>query len=382
MFSHGHLIHSEGTAMQIDFHFATTYVLSRLAGFTRAEANTVATSAQYVDDATNAGRIRFSNGASYSRICSAHKMLDYQNFQDLANSEVWIPFHFLPGNDRTGSGGAAEPADYYRRLVCRPNSPVAQEMVRHCVNDHASAHALHRLGITMHVYADTWAHQGFVGVIHPINHVNDLEDDDENERDSSKFATRLATFFGDAFDSVASRFVDQVPLGHGAALSHPDLPFLTWRYKNGLNEVVERNNPEDFLAAAVHLFEALVAFRRARGDRNNPSELRTDDLKRIADNFTEIRSRDGEERLKRWTECIARGDFSFGAETISYIAKKRGSWKYAALGNAEDKETINAGYTWNEAFLTADWKLFHDAIQVHRQTVLREVLPSFGICAA
>ena len=58
--------------MQIDYHHTTTYVLSRLAGFTQTEARTVAHAAQYVDDATNGGRITFTNGGAYSRISSAH----------------------------------------------------------------------------------------------------------------------------------------------------------------------------------------------------------------------------------------------------------------------------------------------------------------------
>src|SRR5262249_6901909 len=79
--------------VQIDFHHATTYALARLAGFSHDEANVVAYSSQYVDDAVNAGAIEFENGASYSRISSAHKMLDYRNFEALADAVVWVPFH-------------------------------------------------------------------------------------------------------------------------------------------------------------------------------------------------------------------------------------------------------------------------------------------------
>src|SRR5689334_6972974 len=84
--------------MQIDFHHGTTYVIARIAGMDHAAASTVAHASQYVDDATNSGRIEFDNGAMYERISSAHKMLDYRNFESLANATVWIPFHFLPGN--------------------------------------------------------------------------------------------------------------------------------------------------------------------------------------------------------------------------------------------------------------------------------------------
>ena len=90
--------------MQIDFHHTATYVIARFAGFENEEAKIIAHSAQYVDDATNDGTINFDNGAMYKRISSAHKMLDYRNFADLANHQVWIPFHFLPGNGGKPAG--------------------------------------------------------------------------------------------------------------------------------------------------------------------------------------------------------------------------------------------------------------------------------------
>ena len=42
--------------MQIDFHHAVTYVAARLAGFSANDAGIIAHSAQYVDDAVNAGK--------------------------------------------------------------------------------------------------------------------------------------------------------------------------------------------------------------------------------------------------------------------------------------------------------------------------------------
>ena len=71
--------------MQIDFHHATTYVVARLSGFPQPQAATVAHASQYVDDATCSGMIRFDNGALYSRICSAHKMVDPKNADALAS---------------------------------------------------------------------------------------------------------------------------------------------------------------------------------------------------------------------------------------------------------------------------------------------------------
>ncbi len=84
--------------MQIDFHHGTTYCIARFAGFRHPEAEMIAYCAQYVDDAINNGLITFDNGAMFSRISSAHKMLDYRNFEELANHRVWIPFHYLLPN--------------------------------------------------------------------------------------------------------------------------------------------------------------------------------------------------------------------------------------------------------------------------------------------
>ncbi len=51
--------------MQIDGHHGLTYIAARLAGFTAYDAQVIAYSAQYVDDATNWGVLRFDNGAMY-----------------------------------------------------------------------------------------------------------------------------------------------------------------------------------------------------------------------------------------------------------------------------------------------------------------------------
>ena len=128
--------------MQIDFHHAVTYVLARLADFSRQEAEIVAYSAQYVDDATESGVIEFDNGALYYHEGSAHKMLDYRDFRELGTRNVWMPFHFLPGN--SGLGAGKNPGgSFINKLICRPNSPVAQDMVRSCIDKRNKPYGLH-----------------------------------------------------------------------------------------------------------------------------------------------------------------------------------------------------------------------------------------------
>ena len=126
-----------------------------------------------MDDAVKTGTINFQNKAMYDRICSAHKTLDYRNMEELANHRVWLPFHFLPGND--GKLPDQNPDQHFvKRVVCTKDSPVAQDMVAACIRDRHKPYGLHRLGITLHTYADTWAHQGFAGINNEINDIRDL----------------------------------------------------------------------------------------------------------------------------------------------------------------------------------------------------------------
>ena len=357
--------------MQIDGHHTLTYVSARLAGFSRPKASIIAYCAQYVDDATNAGLINFKNGALYKRISSAHKMLDYRNSDELANHQVWVPFHFLPGN---GGKRAGENPDgsFIRKLVCYPDSHVARDMLRACAVDMDKPYALHRLGISMHVYADTWAHQGFAGVNHKINEV-------------SKLSTANKTRDNNFFKKIASYFLSEsFPLGHGAALSHPDQPALVWEYRNGLGEKVQRDNPRIFMDAAEKMCRAMQSYRQGdpRMDLESMPGLPPADAKKIFALIKSTKNDSGEDRHQKWLTQIRQGRFSFGAEDVGYIAKGKGSWKHQSIGQLAAADTGRETFTFKKSFLASNWKRFHDALQAHRFDVLHDILPKYGICAA
>jgi hypothetical protein len=351
--------------MQIDFHHGVTYVTARLAGFEPRESDIIATAAQYVDDAVNSGTIWFKNGAMYARISSAHKMLDYRNFEALADALVWLPFHFLPGNGGLPAGQHPDGA-FVQKLICLPNSPVAQDLIRSVIRERHRRYALHRLGVTLHTYADTWAHQGFVGVPHVVNHATNLTGPG-GEPDHS------------LTDRMENYFINKaLPLGHGAVLSNPDKPFLTWGYTNGHGDRIERNNPVDFLNAADHMCRVMQCFRA--GDAGAATTGLSDrDRAALWDLINELRSDKPEDRHTAWLAEIARGTFSFGREAVRYVGEGDGSWKHHALGAHEPSAEE---HNYREEFLASDWKLFHDALQAHRFDVMLHILPEYGICAA
>jgi hypothetical protein len=352
--------------MQIDFHHAVTYVTARAAGFAQPQAEKIAYAAQYVDDCTSEGTIYFNNQALYHRISSAHKMLDKRNAQALANHQVWLPFHFLPGNGNLPAG--QNPGTrFIEKIICRPNSPVAQDMVAACIADKDKEYGLHRLGVTMHIYADTWAHQGFAGVLHPINEVEDAQE----TSDSGIFDKPLATILRDLLDDAIP------PLGHGRANVFPDMPFLSWAYVNGHKQEVLRDNRKDFCTAADHLCMAMK--RYIAGDpKAQVTGLGEQDKAQVKKMLRETKKEKGKDRHAVWLKAIADGKFSFGAEDITYIPRGRGSWKEQALGVSHDMQV----HIYKDDFLSSDWKQFHDAIQAHRFQMIHDILPRYGICAA
>ena len=373
--------------MQIDFHHAVTYTVTRLAGLTHAQARTVAHAAQYVDDAVEDGLIQFDNGALFQRTSSAHKTLDYRNFEQLANRLVWLPFHFLPGN---GGKVAGENPDggFIDKLVCRPDSPPARDMVRACILERHRPYALHRLGITLHVYADTWAHQGFAGVVNAANRASDVREGDGDEP-AKELNGKLKKSYGDLFDEFGSTFVsDVMPLGHGGVLSFPDRPYQRWSYLDNQGERIQRDNPRDFLAAADALCRVGQRFLAGDPEAAVPGLPKRDvgTVERLLNEFTDA---DGARRHDKWCEALGNGAFSFGAVSLEYPEPGGPkSWKQAALGEPlpqseeEKKADKPRRYRFRREFLESDWKLFHDALLAHRLEVIHGILPRYGICAA
>ncbi|QOJ22313.1 MAG: hypothetical protein HRU78_00520 [Gammaproteobacteria bacterium] len=86
--------------------------------------------------------------------------------------------------------------------------------------------------------------------------------------------------------------------------------------------------------------------------------------------------------IKPWLERIATGYFDFPPVNLTYSAKGPGSWKYEALGTLKVTDGKDEKFEIRSSFLTSNWKLFHDALQLHRFYVIHELLPRYGICAA
>ena len=95
--------------MQYDMHYYGTYAMASAAGIPASDAMVIATAAQFVDDHNTHDWVMAGNhsGEGVRGIATAHHPLDsgvraVVNHVDVDDSRfVWVPFHFLPGNEGT-----------------------------------------------------------------------------------------------------------------------------------------------------------------------------------------------------------------------------------------------------------------------------------------
>ena len=244
-------------------------------------------------------------------------------------------------------------------------------MVRAAIVERDRRYALHRLGIVAHVYVDTWAHQGFAGVNHRVNQVRDVRQEGVPDE---RFNQKMWRFFGGMLRQSVP------PIGHGAALSYPDRPYLRWSYVNGLDQVVVRRNPDEFLKAADALCRVFRQY--LAGDPElEVAGLDEEQLVAIRKRFEEYQEPDERLRHARWLRDLEDDAFGIGPVRLAYVAKGPGSWRAEALQYPEP-DTRDRRFPYDDAFLESDWKMFHDAAKAHRRSVVDDILPSFGICVA
>jgi hypothetical protein len=356
--------------LNIDFHYGVIYIVSRLAGLSVEDAQIVGYACQYVDDSTTNDLLKFADGEIYERVASAHQAYDYKNAIDIDNREVWVPFHFLPG---------AEGDTFAEKVVCRADSAVARTMVRSAIQNLNPDHGLHSLGVTLHAYVDTWAHQLFSGVISRYNIVTDLKGDDLNEEN---LTAPLKRFFTAALENIQTQILGNTPLlGHGAALHYPDMPWANWSYMNGFNQLIQRENLTQFVQAADMACRVVQAYVHNNDEFEKEIGLAPDAKQALHDLLASNQSHDPMLRLASLSKSLAAGLIPTLKEEIpAYIPKGMGSWHFTATGLMDsDAENNNNLPVWSIDFENSHYRKFHDAVKAHIFVVVQEILPSHGL---
>lgn len=270
--------------MDIDFHFGTIYVLSRWAGFESDTAKIIATSSQLVDDNVS-GKVPGFKFDDIPQRFSGHEL--WQNLREKSNVEVWVPFHFLPG--LCGE-------DLSQKAVCYKDSQLASALADTMLQ-YGGKNKMFRLGVALHVYADTWAHQQFSGVTNKGNTIVDLEIISPPVSNLEKFK-----------EMISNIAMDIKPLGHASALHCPDRPYLAWK---SMQKFIEgRENWKEFIEASNNIYTILCKIQGSQVTR-----LSGEQEELLSHTFKEIRDTDCEKRNNEWIKLIRENYFNFDKST-------------------------------------------------------------------
>jgi len=366
--------------MQIDMHYYGVYALGLLAGLNEEAAEVIATASQYVDDSVGNDTLDHQSGAKLIPEATAHHTADVRNLDRDHQRFIWIPFHFLPGN---------KGEELTERLVCRKDSELAQKMVSHHLGFAERPFALELMGVTAHVYADTFAHYGFSGVSSRRNKVVNDEIElldvtpatqDYWNQKSSRFFRKYGKSGGwwrNIKRSIFSAGAEMMSgaLGHGAVLTFPDQPYLHWKYtyedefEDRSQQPVDRENQKSFLEGCSALYGMFQ--RLAQKNPRFQAGSNGGDFNQVEDKIRDILAvEDGKKtRAQAWCELV-RENAAFGKLDIKPYQPSEG-W-------TKDRNDFPALENPSEATEFSVFR-FYQASSLHRHYVLRELLPEHGL---
>lgn len=372
--------------MQIDMHYYGTYALARAAGMARDAARVAASAAQFVDDMTGsafAGNnvcIQFQDGGSIvSRATAHHATHLIKNIDASSQRHVWVPFHFLPGD---------QGESFTARLQCAAGSEIAWELVDHHAAFFGCAYGLELAGVTAHVLADTFSHYGFSGVSSRRNRVEKLHAENATEEMRAYIERKKKRFWrkfaAEIMENIRVNFISDIAegavaaLGHGAAATYPDRPYLIWtmEYEYPQRREVRRDNPATFLAGceALHtLFAKVVAAREQMPPgQSGVTEQRKafGDIKEEVEKILALQA-PKEGRIEAWQNAVRRGTFGPGEDIPEYLGAKWNEQHEQYDGSEKSTDCLN-----HSAYL------FLRAASMHRNYVLRELLPKHRLVVA
>lgn len=358
--------------VQIDMHYHGVFALARTAGLKHEPAHIIATASQFVDDNGNTGHVVFGDGGRIDFEATAHHTAHLKNIDEEDQRKIWVPFHFLPGN---------EGETFLECLVCRKNSAIAREMVEHNLSHMNQPFALELAGITAHVYADTFSHYGFSGVSDSENKiVNDSFELGVLKPSIKKYLEEKAIQFLEKYgiecaplEYLLSYGAEKLScaLGHGAALTYPDRPYLIWSfvYEKTNQRCEERNNPKTFLEGCEALYEF---FRNVAEARPEYAEEKFKKFEEVEKPITQIlikqAKKDG--RINAWKTAVREGVF-FTDDTQRippYMGDEWHKGTYDLKKTQRSKEALNIPLY-----------RFYQAAALHRTYMLRSLLPKHGL---
>ncbi|MBU0559183.1 MAG: hypothetical protein KKG93_06320 [Bacteroidetes bacterium] len=325
--------------MDFEFHYYVTYLAATRAGYSSEDAYKIAYSSQFVDDNNMSFDIHTETPHQYTNYLS-------QTIDVLKPKRklfrIYLLFHFIPGDPFTESARRKDGKMHW--LNTTPDSTNANKIL-----DSALASGnLYRIGIAIHAYLDTWAHQNFVG-------------------------------YYDEFNSMRGSVQSIAPeIGHADAGMYPDFPCLVWDDNRLLNDNSIIDNADRFQKAALRTFEKLYFHLH--------SEITSETFKEHYSGFKkdlmailfeqDRTNRKSKKRIKQYIALSTQSEYG-GKKLVPYnVSEWFDKAIHEDIRGLKDRsgsfishiDPFHDKYTWHDLnnYKNTDWYKFQESVKEHQ----------------
>lgn len=258
--------------MDINFHYYTVKTLAVKAGYTDDEAQTIANYSQFVDDFTNYKYMLLSSVPDFARHLATKitgsvwlfnpVTTGFESWFDMAlllleknQKNILTPFHFIPQHKKLNEKNTNR--EEWRVVPARLelDSLIQQLLVeaKALYLQNNSKENTIRLGLLLHIFADTYAHQGYSGSQGWENYAKLLSvTDNRNGKDITS--------------DYSPGMYHQLPaIGHTETNHAPDdsnISFdieMKYNEKDNYNLKYGRSNTREFQLAAREIIDFLLS---------------------------------------------------------------------------------------------------------------------------
>ncbi|AHF07104.1 DUF6765 family protein [Desulfitobacterium metallireducens] len=214
--------------MKRDAHYYALLAFCRACGFSKESAQVIAYASQFVDDAKinliyldpenlNVQHDLVDHQPAFFNMATCHSYFRIETFNYEAMVNNTVAFHFVPG---------LKGENFTKRLRCTEESPIIMDIIKEVLLEDD----LIKLGMVLHIYVDTFSHQGFSGIASKVNAIKNCEA--HNIKSLGLFDRTLKILKQLTQDRYEIYFDKITPAyGHAQALDYPDLPYLKWTYE-------------------------------------------------------------------------------------------------------------------------------------------------------
>ncbi|MDF1594162.1 MAG: hypothetical protein P1P89_21850 [Desulfobacterales bacterium] len=324
--------------MDTEFHYYMTGIIANAAGFSEAEARIIATASEYVDenDVCLTVEDRSSGNVYENYISQTMNILKPKR----KLMRIYPVFHFVPGDPMSESACRCDGKMHL--LNTTPDNELANKMIDLAFKASEDTR-LYRIGIAVHAYADTWAHQNFVG-------------------------------WYDFFNDIA---LDVKPdIGHANAEHHPDWPAHRWEDPRLVKDEID--NSERFLSAAKEIYGKYQNFNKKRTKKANATwkKVSAQLIQAMGASFSGNQNYYHEDRLERYRELAPwLGDFDESDWFSAAIDTKVQGLKDSESGLLSMFTMLHDKLYWKEGTdkEKTHWFRFQEAVKEHQAKAMEDL---------